>query len=79
MTALFYLRAAQADRAGYYYTRWDQATPIEVVAETKQAAINAAAAILGEARRDRYWTFKTDRIAPAPPACQCASRDGSAP
>ena len=26
------------------------------------AAINEAARILGPARRDRYWTFKVDRI-----------------
>lgn len=58
----FDMRAAQADREGYYYTRWDKATPISVVAETKRQAINKAAAALGDARPGYCWVFVVDSI-----------------
>lgn len=61
----FHLRAVQHDREGYYYPRWDKATPIVMVAATKQEAINLAAAALGDPPRGRlgwYWGFKCDRI-----------------
>ncbi len=58
----FVMRAAQADIEGYYYTRWDTATPIEVKAETKQEAIDKAVKILGPPRSGRYWTFEIDKI-----------------
>lgn len=66
---LFKMRAARADREGYYVTRWDLAQPISVVAETQQAAVNEAARILGDAGGGRYWTFKVDKIGPAPCSC----------
>ena len=64
----FHMQAARADRTGYYYTRWDQATPIVADVETKQQAINDAAAALGEAGPGRYWLFQVDRVTPA---CNC--------
>lgn len=64
MTALFDfdLLLAQADREGYYYTRWDQATPITARAATKQEAINAAAAALGQPRRGFYWVARVKKV-----------------
>lgn len=59
---VFKMRAAQADRTGYYYTRWDQATPIEVVAASKKEALNKAEAVLGEPRTGRYWSYMVDKI-----------------
>ena len=61
----FDLRLAQADREGYYITRWDQATPITVRAATKQQAINQAAAALGEPRRGRYWVARVAKVTAA--------------
>ncbi|AUV61618.1 hypothetical protein PP502_gp53 [Gordonia phage Beenie] len=58
----FEFRAARADRSGYYYTRWDQSVPITVVAATKQAAINAADAALGDPGSGRFWTFQTKSV-----------------
>ncbi len=58
----FHLRAIDCDREGYYFPRWDRATPIVIRAATKQAAIDAAAAALGPCRRGWYWGFKVDRI-----------------
>lgn len=62
--SLFHLRATPHDREGYYYPRWDKATPITVRATSKQAAIDKAAAVLGECPRGRgwYWGFKVDQI-----------------
>ena len=61
----FDLLLAQADREGYYYTRWDQATPITVRAATQQQAINDAAAALGAPRRGRYWVARVKKVAAA--------------
>jgi hypothetical protein len=61
----FDLRLAQADREGYYYTRWDQATPVTIRAATKQEAINMAAAALGEPRRGHYWVARTVSVTAA--------------
>lgn len=61
----FDLLLAQADREGYYYTRWDLATPITVRATTKQKAINAAARALGQPRRNRHWVARTKRVTAA--------------
>ena len=61
----FDLRLAQADREGYYYTRWDQATPITVRAATKQDAINVAAHALGAPRSGRYWVARVKSVTAA--------------
>ena len=61
----FDLVLAQADREGYYYTRWDLATPITVRAATQQQAINDAAAALGEPRRGRYWVARVKKVTAA--------------
>jgi hypothetical protein len=68
----FDLLLAQADREGYYFTRWDQATPITVRAATKQQAINSAAAALGEPRRGRYWVARTIKVTAAAVADESA-------
>lgn len=57
----FVLRAAETD--GQSLTRWDQATPVTVRAETKQDAIAKAAKVLGNPLRSGYWwTFIVDDI-----------------
>ena len=61
----FDLVLAQADREGYYYTRWDLATPITVRAATQQQAINDAAAALGQPRRGRYWVARVKKVVAA--------------
>ena len=58
----FHMRVVDCDREGYYFPRWDRATPITARAKTKQEAINTAAAALGEPPHGRYWGFKVDRI-----------------
>lgn len=72
MSAVFHLRAAQADREGYYHTRWDLATPVEVEADTKGLALTAAEAILGPPTRGHYWAYKVDKIVAARPCERCA-------
>ena len=61
----FDLLMAHADREGYYYTRWDLATPITVRAATQQQAINDAAAALGQPRRGRYWVARVKKVVAA--------------
>lgn len=61
----FDLLMAQADSEGYYYTDWSKATPITVRAATQQAAINKAAAALGDPRRGRYWTARVKQVTDA--------------
>ena len=69
-TFKFHLRATQKDLSGYYYTRWDRAQKVTVLAKTKQEAINKADAMLGKCPRGRGWgwAFKTDLIEEAPNA-----------
>jgi hypothetical protein len=60
----FDLKAVEHDREGYYFPRWDRATPITITATTKQDAINKAAAMLGPCPRGRgwYWGFRVGAI-----------------
>lgn len=58
----FDLIACEHDSEGYYYPRWDRATPITVTAPDKQTAINTAAVALGGCRRGFYWGFKVKAI-----------------
>lgn len=68
MSAIFHLRATEHDPEGYYFPRWDMATPVTVEAETQQDAIILAAKILGPTTRHRnwYWGFRLDRIEAKP-------------
>lgn len=45
--ATYKLLAAGRDSSGYYYTRWDRATPITVKAETEAEALEKAKKALG--------------------------------
>lgn len=67
MSALFDfdLLLAEADREGYYHTRWDLGTRVTVRSETKQDAINKAAAALGAPRPGRYWAAKVKSVTDA--------------
>jgi hypothetical protein len=70
---VFKMRAVDRPRDSYYETRWDRATPVEVVAETKQAAINKAEAMLGNAGQGRYWVFHIDSVRDAMVASEVVS------
>jgi hypothetical protein len=58
------MRAIDVDDTGYYHARWDRATPLEVIAETKKEAINKAAAMLGPEPHGRGWSWRfiTDSV-----------------
>lgn len=43
------------DTSGYYHPRWDRATPIELVAATKDEALLKLWAAAGTAPRGRHW------------------------
>lgn len=58
----FKMRVVDRDNDPYYVTRWDRAVPVEVVAATKQEAINKVDAMLGPAPRGRYWVYKVDSV-----------------
>lgn len=70
--SVFHMRVAEADREGYYHTRWDKATPVAVKADTREAAFTEVFRVMGECRRGRYWTAKVDHIEPDP--CKCEAR-----
>ena len=78
MSGIYHLRAAQADREGYYHTRWDQATPLEVAATSKAEALNKAEALLGPPRRGSFWAYRVDRIVAVQP-CETCGKDTTAP
>jgi hypothetical protein len=58
----FDLRVVDIDREGYYYPRWDRATPMTITAADKQDAVNQACDLMGEAPRGRYWGVKVVAI-----------------
>lgn len=60
----FDVRVAAADLEGYYWTNWGEATPMTVVAKTKQDAVNTACDLMGAPPRGRYWAVKTDKVYP---------------
>lgn len=64
--AQFHMRRAEADREGYYVTRWDRATPMTVLAPDQPAAVSKATAFSGPAKTGKYWTFIVDRIEEMP-------------
>lgn len=56
-------RAVTVDNSGYYYARWDTATPVEALASTRDEAFEKAFAMLGESdRRGFSWRIKWDSI-----------------
>lgn len=58
----FKIRAQQWRTDPYYVGSSAPVYPVEVVAETKQEAINEAARMLGDPARDRYWRFWVDSV-----------------
>ena len=64
MSALyeFSCRVVDCDKEGYYYPRWDRATPVKVQAATKQDAVNQVCALMGTPPRGRYWGVKVDGV-----------------
>ena len=51
-----------ADTTGYYHPRWDQATPITVYADTRDAATKKAIAVMPPTRRGWKWTVEWEHI-----------------
>lgn len=47
-----------SDREGYYYDRWDRSTRYEVIGATRDDALKALWAVLGDAPRTRFWKVK---------------------
>lgn len=45
------------DRANdpYYYTNWDNKTPVEVIAENRDEALKQVWALMGKAPAHRHW------------------------
>lgn len=61
--ATYKLLAAGRDSTGYYYTRWDRATPISVKAETESEAFEKAKKALGTPRGvSDSWVFIVKEI-----------------
>lgn len=66
MPSLFKFKVAEADRSGYFHTRWDRAVPVNVVADNKQEALEGVWALMGDARNGRYWTARLQSVEPGP-------------
>lgn len=53
----FKMRATDKDKSGYYYTRWDRAIPLTVIADNRSEAFKKCWALLGDSRRGSGWTW----------------------
>lgn len=58
----FFIRYTVSDPSGYFHTRWDNATPIEVIAKDREEAEQKVSAVIGAPPRNRAWTIKVDKI-----------------
>lgn len=58
----FEMRAVPKDPTGYYLPKWDKASKISVIAETKEEAISIASVMLGKSPRGWPWVFIFDRM-----------------
>ena len=58
----FYMRYVAADPSGYFVTRWDRSTPIEVIADTKDEAFQKVRNVVGDSPRGKRFAIKLDRI-----------------
>ncbi|WP_104128022.1 hypothetical protein [Cryobacterium sp. Y57] len=61
--SMFHFRRAASDPTGYYYTDWNKAIPIEVVAESEVAARKQGFELSGAAPRGREWLLRLDKVA----------------
>jgi len=58
----FKMRVVEKDPEGYYYVRWDRATPVKVIAENKKDAYKQCWALMGDSPRGWVWTAHIDSI-----------------
>ena len=47
-----------SDSDGYYYDRWDRADRYQVVAQSKEGALDALWSIVGTSPRGRFWKVR---------------------
>lgn len=64
----FTMRYIDKDPTGYYYERWDRATPTLIIAPTKAEAYTALWAMLGPSPRHWTWTAQIDKVRQLTPA-----------
>ena len=66
---------AEADREGYYATRWDQGIRVTTIAATQKQAFKAAVAVVGKTKQaNTYWVGSL--TGPIEPACTCITTEG---
>lgn len=58
----FHMRRIEGDTSGYFYPRWDIATPITVIAATESEARSKAAAMSPKLKAGWAWLFTVDRV-----------------
>ena len=66
----FHCRVTASDMGGYFYTRWDEATPVVVDAADRSSAREAVFAVMGPVANPGWtWAVQIDRIEPVPTCC----------
>jgi NADPH-dependent glutamate synthase beta subunit-like oxidoreductase len=58
MTARFKYVVVDRPDDAYYVTNWDRKTPVEVVAENREAALEQVWALMGAAPDHRHWVAR---------------------
>lgn len=61
--SLFIFRRAVCDPTGYYFTDWNKAIPVEVLAESEVMARAQGFELSGAAPRGRAWLLRLDKVA----------------
>lgn len=60
----FHARVVKSDPTGYYFPRWDNATPVTVVAETRDEAFQKVFSAMGKCEHGWRWEAVIDKITP---------------
>jgi ribosomal protein L20A (L18A) len=68
MTARFKYVVVDRPDDAYYVTNWDRKTPVEVVAENREAALEQVWVLMGAAPRHRHWVARLLSVEVVPDA-----------
>ena len=56
----FNTQVAESDSTGYYFTRWDRALPVTVIAHSRDEAFKKVRTMMGEPTRHDAWAVRIE-------------------
>lgn len=56
----FNTRVVESDPTGHYYTRWDKALPVSVIAHSRDEAFKKVRTMMGDPPHYRTWAVRIE-------------------